>query len=160
MCWLVGCYIPQSLTAMDLSGGMLQQARATVATSPALSSRPITFEQCSVEALPFADGSFDCVLDTFSLCVFPRPLDALREMRRVVRPGGAVLLLEHSRSTSSPLLAAYQDLTAAPVAKLSKGCVWNQDVVGLAAAAGLRVVDSSSYTAGTLVMLRATKDAA
>ena len=60
-----------------------------------------------VASLPFPDASFDCVVDTFSLCVFPRPAAALAEIARVLRPGGRALLLEHSLSTF-PQLALYQ----------------------------------------------------
>ena len=56
-----------------------------------------------VETLQFEHDSFDCVVDTFSLCVFPRPLLALQQMARVLRPGGKLLLLEHSRSNCPPL---------------------------------------------------------
>jgi methyltransferase OMS1 len=55
----------------------------------------------------FASSSFDSVVDSFSLCVIPDPLAALKEMARVVRPGGRVLLLEHARS-DNPLLGLYQ----------------------------------------------------
>lgn len=59
-----------------------------------------------LDQLPSA--SFDTVVDTFSLCVFTSPLACLREMARLVKPAGRVLLLEHSRSASNPLLAVYQ----------------------------------------------------
>jgi methyltransferase OMS1 len=107
-----------------------------------------------VEALPFEDGSFDCVVDTFSLCVFPRPGAALRELRRVLRPGGRLLLLEHSRAANQ-LLAAYQDATNGAVAAMSKGCAWNQDVEGLLAGAGLRPERLERHVAGTVVLVQA-----
>lgn len=146
----------QQLTAIDLSEGMLAQARERAAAVP-LSGRPIRLQRADVEALPFADNSFDTVVSTFSLCVFPHPDAALRELCRVLRPGGVALLLEHSRS-SNGLLAAYQDLTNAAVTSMSKGCAWNQDVLGLVRAAGLTVLASKPQLAGGLVvMVQATK---
>jgi SAM-dependent methyltransferase len=58
--------------------------------------------------LGFADGCFDTVVDTFSLCVFPDPVGGLRELARTVKPRtGRVLLLENNRSLSPPV-AWYQ----------------------------------------------------
>ena len=65
----------------------------------------------NVERLPFSDASFDCVVDTFSMCVFPNPLQALKELARVLSPDGKLLLLEHSRS-SLPLLGWYQVISS------------------------------------------------
>ncbi|GFR51720.1 hypothetical protein Agub_g14166 [Astrephomene gubernaculifera] len=149
-----------SLDAADLSPGMLDQAQRRVAAAAELSGRRISFVQADVAALPYGDESFDTVVDTFSLCVFPDPQAALREMARVLRPGssgGRLLLLEHCRAAAHPLLAAYQDLTAGAVAALGKGCVWNQDVEGMVAAAGLQVVEVQRAAAGTVEMLVATK---
>ena len=92
-------------------------------------------------------------MDTFSLCVIENPGAALAEMRRVLKPGGRALLVEHSKSTTAPLLGAYQDLTGPAVKALAKGCAWNQDVVGLAKAAGLTVVKAEPSLLGILTTL-------
>lgn len=119
-------------------------------------SPPVRFMLADAETLPFPDASFDCVVDTFSLCVMENPRVALAEVRRVLRPGGRALLVEHSKSTFAPLLGAYQDLTAPAVRALAKGCAWNQDVVGLAEAAGLTVVTAEPSLLGLLTTLEAT----
>jgi len=144
----------QSLVAIDLSQGMLDQAVDRARPLPI--SPVLSLQQATVEALPFEASSFDSVVDTFSLCVYPDPLAALREMRRVVRPGGRVLLLEHNRSPN-PLLGAYQDLTAQPVAAMSKGCVYNQDVRQLAERAGLEIVQMTPALGGLIQAVEARK---
>jgi len=94
------------LVAIDLSAGMLSQARAKSANLR-LDESQIQFQAMDVEKLEFPDASFDTVVDTFSLCVFQNPVAALREMKRVCKPGGRILLLENSISDNG-LLAAYQ----------------------------------------------------
>jgi ubiquinone/menaquinone biosynthesis C-methylase UbiE len=144
------------LTAVDLSAGMLSQAGARVAASPALRAARLALVQADVSALPFPDASFDCVVDTFSLCVFPDPAAALAEAARVLAPGGRLLLLEHCRSPN-PLLGAYQDATAAAVAATAKGCVYNQDVPALVAALGLAPAAITRSLGGLIVEIEAAK---
>jgi|EP00982_Pelagococcus_subviridis_P012241 methyltransferase OMS1, mitochondrial len=115
---------------------------------------PVRFMIADVEALPFDDASFDCVVDTFSLCVFEDPSRAMREVRRVLRPDGVALLVEHSRAPGA--LGWYQDLTAAPVKSLAKGCAWNQDVRKICEDAGLIVTSSAPSLFGTLLTVEAT----
>ncbi|KAL4528160.1 hypothetical protein Ndes2526B_g07942 [Nannochloris sp. 'desiccata'] len=157
----------RSFTAIDLSPGMLRQAQlkatflqfpssSTSSSSSRSSNSFLFFQQADIATLPFPDNSFDSVVDTFSLCVFPDPAAALRSMTRVVRPGGKVLLLEHSRSTS-PVLGWYQDITAAQVASMGKGCVWNQDVIKLVENAGLRIERVDKYVGDLVLSITAVK---
>ncbi len=92
---------------------------------PAPTTALLVFMSCAsatatgdVQALPFGNDSFDCVVDTFSLCVFPDPAGALREVARVLRPGGTVLLLEHCRSPVTPL--AWYQVRNFPVLKAAQ----------------------------------------
>jgi len=81
----------QTGVAAEPSGGMLRVAR----TKP----RPdgIGLVQSCAEDLPFESGSFDTALATLVLCSVESPQKALSELRRVVNPGGSIVLLEHVR---------------------------------------------------------------
>lgn len=104
------------VTAVDLSLGMLSHARHRGVTRAAL---------MDAERLAFADGEFDTVVSTLGTCTFPDPVQALREMRRVCRPGGRILLMEHGRS-DWPAIARWQDRRAPKHAEFL-GCWWNRE---------------------------------
>lgn len=70
---------------VDHDEALLEQARRDVALEA-----PARFEKAGALDLPFPDGSFDAVVSAFLLCVLPSPLTALREMARVVKPGGVI----------------------------------------------------------------------
>ena len=58
------------------------------------------FREASIESLPFPDGSFDTVVSSFVFCTVPDPERGMEEIRRVLKPGGRALFLEHTRSDS------------------------------------------------------------
>src|SRR5699024_3373176 len=87
-----------ALTGVDLSERMLDGARDR-AESLGLD---VTLRQADAHALPFDDGAFDTVVCTFGLCAIPGIDRAAGEMRRVLRPGGVLILVDHVASTSLP----------------------------------------------------------
>jgi SAM-dependent methyltransferase len=94
----------------------------------------------SAERLPFADEAVDTVVSTFVLCTVESPDLALREIERVLRPGGRLLFLEHVRS-ESPRLAYWQDRLAGPWHRFAEGCHCNRATVELIRARGLKLGD-------------------
>jgi ubiquinone/menaquinone biosynthesis C-methylase UbiE len=87
------------------------------------------------QELPFRDETFDTVVSALSTCTFPDYVTAFREMRRVVRPGGQILLLEHGRSEVG-WIARRQDRHIDRVYARS-ACRNNRDVGAELAEAGL-----------------------
>jgi len=87
--------------------------------------RPATVVLAPAEALPFADGEFDTVVSTLVLCTVPDQAAALREIRRVLRPGGRLLFMEHIRS-DSPRWARWQDRLNPPWRAFAEGCNCNR----------------------------------
>jgi len=90
--------------------------------------------QAGAEQLPFEDDSFDTAVVTLVLCTVPDQPAALREIKRVLKPGGELLFLEHVRSGESGL-AKWQDRLEKPWRFLGDGCHCNRDTeAGLRAA--------------------------
>jgi ubiquinone/menaquinone biosynthesis C-methylase UbiE len=78
--------------------------------------------QTGAEELPFEDESFDTVVATFILCTVPDPARALREMFRVLAPGGRYLFFEHVHAGDGTVLGRFQDLVEVPHRYLAAGC--------------------------------------
>jgi ubiquinone/menaquinone biosynthesis C-methylase UbiE len=87
------------LTGLDLSTEMLEIARKRAADL----GREIELREGDAHALPFGNESFDSVVCTYSLCNIPDPGRAVSEMKRVLRPGGELILVDHIRSPVKPI---------------------------------------------------------
>lgn len=139
------------ITAVDLSQRMLDMARQKAADL----NLNIQTHVMDAEKLEFADGSFDTVTSTLSTCTFPDPIQALREMKRVCRTRGLILLLEHGHS-SLPLLANIQNRNVLPHYQQNVGCRWNQDPLELVKVAGLNILHNKRFGLGMFYAITAT----
>jgi methyltransferase OMS1 len=99
-------------------------------------------------ALNFPDQYFDTVVDTFGLCSYDDPVAALKEMARVCKPNGKILLLEHGRSKSWDFITSYLDKHAERHAK-NWGCVWNRDLDQILEVSGLELETLHTWHFGT-----------
>jgi phosphatidylethanolamine/phosphatidyl-N-methylethanolamine N-methyltransferase len=90
-----------TVTGIDLSGSMLDKARERVARKDITNVRLLEMDAAD---LKFADGTFDIVYAPYLISVVPDPVAVAREMRRVCRPGGRIIFLNHFRSPN-PVLA-------------------------------------------------------
>lgn len=145
-----GCRI----IAVDVSREMLNVVRRRAAKL----SMDVSFLLADAEALPFSDTSFDTVVSSVTTCTFPNPVAALREMARVCRTNGRVLLLEHGRSDRE-WLGRWQDSLADPFAK-QLGCHWNREPLELVRKAGLKINNSRRVFFGVFHTIDAEPGAA
>jgi len=130
-------HYPAAVTELVLTepfGPMADQLRAKVADS----GRSAEVVEAPGEALPFADDSFDTAALTLVLCTVPDPAAALREIARVLKPGGRFLFLEHVRA-DEPGLAKWQDRLHGPWYAFGHGCHCNRDTLAVIESSPLQV---------------------
>ena len=109
------------------------------------------------EQLGFADASFDTVVCTYSLCTIPNDHQAVSEMRRVLRPGGTLLLAEHVRSPVGIIHAAQRTLEPLAVRHAADHLL--REPLDLVRAEGLLVEELERHKLGIVEFLAARKPA-
>jgi ubiquinone/menaquinone biosynthesis C-methylase UbiE len=124
----------ESLTLTEPDPHMIAQLRKRVADVGCAAD----LIEAPAESLPFADDSFETVVVTLVLCTVPDQAAALREISRVLAPGGEFLFLEHVRS-NHPDLAKWQDRLEKPWRFLADGCHCNRDTEAALRAAGFEL---------------------
>lgn len=101
---------------------------------------PVRCVSAAAERLPFPDDAFDTVVCTLVLCTVEDPVRTLRELRRVLAPGGHLLFLEHVRS-GDPALARWQDRLEPLWRRLGRGCRCNRSTLETIEATGFSVLN-------------------
>jgi ubiquinone/menaquinone biosynthesis C-methylase UbiE len=126
--------------AIDPSDVGRRLAAARVRASPV----PVSHAGFTAEVLPFPDGRFDAALSTFTLCTVPDVGQALREVLRVLVPGGRFHFLEHGLAPDAGV-ARWQHRLAPLHHAVAGGCHLNRDIEALLRDAGLEVVELAKY---------------
>lgn len=94
----------------------------------------------SGEEIPLERNSVDTVLVTYTLCSIPNVLKALKEMNRVLKPGGKLIFCEHGKSPDAHIFK-WQNRLNRPWAKISGGCHLNRPISELIRESGFKIVD-------------------
>lgn len=123
----------QRVIGLDPSRQLLAIARDAAQRT----STPIEFIETSAETIPLSDRSVDTVVTTWTLCSIPDPTQALGEMRRVLRPGGRLLFVEHGRAPDIGV-RWWQDRLTPSWKHLSGGCHLNRAISEMIESAGFR----------------------
>ena len=141
-----------AVVAVEPSVAMAARARERAGRAAA----EVEVLDARAEELPFADGSFDCVIATLTWCSVADPRAAFAEVHRVLRPRGRLLLLEHVHARWQPA-RRLQSLAAPAWRRVAQGCRLDQDTVGLLTEARFAVERRRDHLLGWVVELQARR---
>ena len=139
----------QDVTATDISPRMLEIAGKQAAEQGV----DVTLEIADVQRLPYGDESFDTVVATFLFCSVPDPVRGLRELRRVLKPGGKLLLMEHVL-TEKPVLRLLMRLFD-PIASRVWGAHISRQTVDNVRRAGFEQVEDTDLSLDIVKLIEA-----
>ena len=105
---------------------------------------PVEFIGLDGESLPLEDTSVDAVLATWTLCSIPDPVAAVREIRRVLKPGGTLHFVEHGRAPDEKV-RKWQDRMNGFQQKVACGCNLNRDIPAIIEEGGLTIESVDTY---------------
>ena len=144
----------ERVEAIEPDSAMLVYARERAAKARV----PINLTQAPVENLPFADETFDSAVVTLVFCSVGDPLRGLQEVRRVLKPGCPLLMMEHVRAHGA-IARAMQNIVT-PINRLIAGnCHWNRDTEKTVREAGFQIEqrrDAGGFVV-PFIVLRAVK---
>ena len=138
----------REIFGLDPSLPLLTRARSKAPRT----QTPVHLLEGSAERIPLADHSMDTIVMTWTGCSIPEICAALEEMRRVLRPGGCLLFVEHGRAPE-PRVARWQDRLNPFWQRLSGGCRLNRKIDDLLSDAGFRIDRlATGYIPGPKIM--------
>jgi ubiquinone/menaquinone biosynthesis C-methylase UbiE len=124
------------LNGVDPSAELLAMTRRRIAAAPF----EVELLASPAETLPLDDASFDVAVTTFTLCSVSEPLAVLREIRRVLKPGGTLLFAEHGLAPDTATMRWQHRLNPA-WSRLAGGCNLDRRIFELIVEAGFALTD-------------------
>jgi ubiquinone/menaquinone biosynthesis C-methylase UbiE len=129
-----------SFKAVDPSGGAAKLAAKRIEASPVA----VDFVGLDGQHLPVPDNSVDAVISTWTLCTIPDAVQAIREVRRVLRPGGRLHFVEHGKSDDESV-KRWQDRLNGFQQRIGGGCNLNRDITAILTGGGLTISKLDRY---------------
>ena len=136
-------FLPATVTflhAIEPSGLGVELARERIASAPV----PVEVVGLDGQRLPLPDESVDAALCTWTLCTIPDAVGAVREVRRVLKPGGRMHFVEHGASPDAGV-RKWQDRLNGVQNRLAGGCNLNRHIVAILSEGGLKVERLDNY---------------